>query len=683
MDHKTYLKTLGEITMNSHKLKIQGLDELLENNQDEKNQVYVKNLQQEIEQLKRDKGEIAVHLEKIQTMLKIQMDITQEKESIHKAEKEAFELKYNALLSQAQELAQISDMKENGCNYFDFWIGLCQIYQGNLFAITNGKISENEEILVFSTVDFYDHDIQTTPISQAKNQTYFNFQCSYKITTKDDFLLYLSTGSIKIELYAAVGKDALLLGSVEVPLLYLFQNNRQECISAVLNQKCQLNFAETIIGQIEIKARLRYPISNQIKLFVQKNSTQDKELEEQKDLALEEYEDNKDQSTKRKLVVIIDKAQGFNEKSSTFIYYQIQNKDYYTKSVPGSQPKYDHHQIHDICHLDKFKNILNKVPLEFVVFDDFAPLTNEYEQHDIVGIASTKLDGLNSNLIIDTVLTIYNDKKIKVGLLYIKVFWYEYQDQIQISSKFGQGLLAKQWEKDFTLKLAKTLKNRQLNTNNGFMIFDRNNDKIISKEEFLNTCLGTLNMVEFNRDEVLYYYSKQKQPFDKIAFEQLLRPYMLDDISKLKYLEEISILQKAAQNNEEENKEQYAAQERLKNNENQQQERMNQMQSIKELNNILNDNTKQMTTQKDEVLREMIGIMIVSEMKKKARSKFLQKLIKIKMKKSIQKNQPNIYQNKIFQLPKKKFSAFCQQQMQIKIIKQIFWNLLIMFLEKI
>ncbi len=78
--------------------------------------------------------------------------------------------------------------------------------------------------------------------------------------------------------------------------------------------------------------------------------------------------------------------------------------------------------------MDKFKNMLNKVPLEFVIFDDFAPLTNEYEQHDIIGIASTKLDGLNSNLIIDTVLTIFNEKKVKVGLIYIKVFWYEYQD---------------------------------------------------------------------------------------------------------------------------------------------------------------------------------------------------------------------------------------------------------------
>jgi hypothetical protein len=42
------------------------------------------------------------------------------------------------------------------------------------------------------------------------------------VNTKDDFLLYLNTGSIKIELYAAFGKDALLLGNTEIPLLYLF-----------------------------------------------------------------------------------------------------------------------------------------------------------------------------------------------------------------------------------------------------------------------------------------------------------------------------------------------------------------------------------------------------------------------------------------------------------------------------
>lgn len=86
-----------------------------------------------------------------------------------------------------------------------------------------------------------------------------------------------------------------------------------------------------------------------------------------------------------------------------------------------------------------------------------------------------------------------------MATLYVKVFWYEYQDSVEVVSRFGEGLLAKQWEKEFTLKLSKALKGRHLNSNNGFMIFDRNNDQIIDRDEFISSCLGTLNMVEFNR----------------------------------------------------------------------------------------------------------------------------------------------------------------------------------------
>jgi len=42
------------------------------------------------------------------------------------------------------------------------------------------------------------------------------------------------------------------------------------------------------------------------------------------------------------------------------------------------------------------------------------------------------------------------------------------------------------------------------------MIFDRNNDHVIDRDEFISSCLGTLNMTEFSRDEVLYFFEKQR-----------------------------------------------------------------------------------------------------------------------------------------------------------------------------
>lgn len=51
--------------------------------------------------MKVEKGDIAIHLEKVQAMLRIQIETAQEREKIYNVEKEAHELKYKALLEKA------------------------------------------------------------------------------------------------------------------------------------------------------------------------------------------------------------------------------------------------------------------------------------------------------------------------------------------------------------------------------------------------------------------------------------------------------------------------------------------------------------------------------------------------------------------------------------------------------
>lgn len=133
-------------------------------------------------------------------------------------------------------------------------------------------------MLIFSTLDFFDHDTQTTPVADGTS-AFFNFQCSYKVSTKDAFLHYLETGFLKIELYAAQHSEAILLGSVDVSLAYLFKHNRRDNVSAVLNQRVPLMQHGITIGEIDLKARMRKPISNQLKFFIEKKNLENEQLE--------------------------------------------------------------------------------------------------------------------------------------------------------------------------------------------------------------------------------------------------------------------------------------------------------------------------------------------------------------------------------------------------------------------
>ena len=68
-------------------------------------------LRKEIEHLRLEKGELAAHLEKTQTLLKTHMDIESERERIHNMEKEKIELQLKAALARADELAKLADLR--------------------------------------------------------------------------------------------------------------------------------------------------------------------------------------------------------------------------------------------------------------------------------------------------------------------------------------------------------------------------------------------------------------------------------------------------------------------------------------------------------------------------------------------------------------------------------------------
>ncbi len=78
--------------------------------------------------------------------------------------------------------------------------------------------------MTFLTIDFYNHETQHTNISEG-SMTKYNFQVSFRVVVDDFLLHFLETNFLKLDVFATAGSDAIRLGSANIDLSELVQNN--------------------------------------------------------------------------------------------------------------------------------------------------------------------------------------------------------------------------------------------------------------------------------------------------------------------------------------------------------------------------------------------------------------------------------------------------------------------------
>eukprot|EP00825_Cyclidium_porcatum_P021907 TRINITY_DN24284_c0_g1_i1.p2 TRINITY_DN24284_c0_g1~~TRINITY_DN24284_c0_g1_i1.p2 ORF type:complete len:169 (+),score=24.68 TRINITY_DN24284_c0_g1_i1:118-624(+) len=105
---------------------------------------------------------------------------------------------------------------------------------------------------------------------------------------------------------------------------------------------------------------------------------------------------------KRRLVIIVQKAEKLSENVEPFVYFQILEKDYTTPKDKGPNPTWNYKQVFDVNFDDDFQSYLQKSSVNFIVFDDKQPVGDEFSAiNDILGECSIKLDLLISNVVIE------------------------------------------------------------------------------------------------------------------------------------------------------------------------------------------------------------------------------------------------------------------------------------------
>ncbi len=149
---------------------------------------------------------------------------------------------------------------ERGQNIFE--IHLTRV----MLNADSAKALNESEPSLFCTIEFYEHELQTTPIMKGSNLD-FNFTSQYIIKIDDFFLYYLQKHSSTVELHQAVGSDYRTLAACSIPFKDLIENNVPRIHGTLKLISILDNSVGNVIGALEYWVRLLMPIDQAFRLY--------------------------------------------------------------------------------------------------------------------------------------------------------------------------------------------------------------------------------------------------------------------------------------------------------------------------------------------------------------------------------------------------------------------------------
>ena len=263
----------------------------------------------------------------------------------------------------------------------------------------------------FCTVEFFEHELQTTPIVKGQKPEY-NFTSQYVIKVDDFFLHYLQKETTTIELHQAIGSDYETKAACQLSFRELIDKQTPRLHGTARLICVNANNVGVTVGAIEYWARLIVPVDEAFRLYKERSkalgyiSTNVKAAQqaESKLEAAAVGQENKQRGIKSKSIDNMNelnvtvrrcsKLTSHNKKTqpSAYCVYKFYDfNDHDTEIIPSSNyPEFNDHKSFAVpmdIDLDKF---LKKESLDLYVFDD-----NEPEDSGLyLGVAKVPLIGL-------------------------------------------------------------------------------------------------------------------------------------------------------------------------------------------------------------------------------------------------------------------------------------------------
>jgi len=609
------------------KFKIFFLNSLTENDAKDPDK-----LLKEIERIKIEKGLLGNELEKTRSLLQIQQQINEDQQNMFNEEKKIFKHQIDKLAKKCEELSKLVDIERLPKNYLylqssktkgtkdtnilldelipseqlvnlmsdaitefskdeiDTEIGLNEnyldLYVGEAIfepgVEKDLKVSLNN-MMSFIAVDFYLHETLTSNLNSGIKPIY-NLQMSFKVTIDENFIHYLESENILIDVYYIKDNIQTIFGKAKISLFGILESENPNSekikgainlsnLTRVINNVSSIYYArdQTLkIGTIHYKMRMRQPILEVIKWYREKNQML-REISPIHDVTMKRVEKeiaNLDNFyTKGKIMsvtILITKCinlkiSGPPRKIMPYIYYQFYKfDDHYSKTMNGPDPLYQDVQKFDVVYDKTFHNYIEKENLEIMILDDSRALEVEMRQdenknnlvnlvdqgefEDLIGTAKIPLQHLLINDLIQNSFTIYNKRGQAAGEIILNIFW----EKVEVETGLNNNILnnitktnflgdkniipyeTKAWEETLIIKLADVLKYKGFNVNSAFGIFDKDCNDTITVLNFKDIILFTLKFTN-NQEElerITQVIFNGKNYINKLDFYRIFSPLL-------------------------------------------------------------------------------------------------------------------------------------------------------------
>ena len=425
-------------------------------------------------------------------------------------------------------------------NALDVYFGEC-VYEEGLEDKLGYSI---DDMLSFFSVDFYMHETQTSDILLGKNPM-FNFQILFKVDVNEGLINYLKNEYMNIEVYSIRDNVQLLLGEGKISLNELLINN-PNISRQIINAECDIFYKKNKnikIATLHYQMKMIKPLSEALKWYHELNEKEEEGNNQIKE-SLKSIQGIKDYTNIGKkayeIKILVAKAndlivEGPPRRISPYFYYKFYKSGIrYSKNCDGNNPKFEDSASYNEIITKDFLEYIEKENLIIYIFDSMNPIeldvnipdearlvyTNQQISKDLIGSCKIPLRNLLVNDLIQGEFPIFNLKDEKVGTLVINIIW----EEIVIGNEMGTGIqYGKEiYEDDLIIKLAESLKQKGLNIESAFNIFDIDRMNEISLDNFKNTLLFTLkfstNQIEIEHLIKLLYKNKGKTKLDKADF---------------------------------------------------------------------------------------------------------------------------------------------------------------------
>ncbi|XP_048736763.2 protein fantom-like isoform X2 [Ostrea edulis] len=282
----------------------------------------------------------------------------------------------------------------------------------NLFEIHVQKVSlspeaikllGDEEALVFCTWEFFEFEIQSTPVLKGPRPEY-DFTSQYVVKVDDFFLHYLQRESCTLELHQSLGQDFNTIGACQLVFKDIFDKPHGRIHGSASLTGLDGEGAGMGFGVVEYWIRLRVPMEQALRLYKERTKALGYVMSNQKAAteALQALDENAAMRPKdniNELHIKIVHCSGLksrrpNVQPSPYCVYQFyDNRDHDTTIIRNSNnPEFNDHKTFPVPMTADLDQFLKTTPLRVFVFDDVDP-----EQASYIGIADVPLIPLAHN----------------------------------------------------------------------------------------------------------------------------------------------------------------------------------------------------------------------------------------------------------------------------------------------